>query len=388
MGIKSKIFKLNDFNREIKYFIRRDRINELLIHEILLLFDQVNFVLDPGFALNQEFDDPTLFLPDAACIRLNQFYEGVKGPERLVQKDKEGSSFIVDSNIIEQVKDRTGITISSNEHLKAFASNSFLKEIVVSPALQMSPSDRSLPDLILQTWPLVPNYLQKKDPWMRKVPLGIMEFFIKIFFNEPQENLSIQIKRAFTTEISDNEAIDLFSWVVANLLYTSRQISGTLKDGENTICSLSIKSSKLNSNHQNHPVQLLRLLISKLDSDGLIMPNLQNLNSLLHLREDRRIIDFRKMLWLWADSVQKGDIPASQKVAIEVKKANKALKKIGSYRKMSDWLLYLSLPGVVIDAAIAIPALGSLCGIAGIGLKMAERNLSKEINWLLLLNRQ
>ena len=176
--------------------------------------------------------------------------------------------------------------------------------------------------------------------------------------------------------------------VLSLLWYTCRQVEGVIEDAQyrKAIASLAIASKQNKDSSSEVPFRLVTLLISRLDAEGLIVPELSSLRSVLKLREDRRIVDFRETLWLWADLVQRGEITESQKIAIEVQKANQALKRIGTYRKINDWFLYLSLPSLVADAIAAVPAFGGILGFAGLGLKMAERRLTKNIEWLLLLH--
>lgn len=389
-GIRSGIFRAADFNEQYRNSSKGYSKLSSLVHEIMLLFDNVHFVSDPGLDMNLRFDDYTFAPYIAVALRLNNFFDGVEGPARFAQRldDVRDRDLMADHQIATQIENERGLSLSQDEHShNTYFSDLFRRQL--PEILQQPPQERGTSDFIMQTWPLVPRYLKRKFPYARRIPIATFSFFLNLYLHTPYSELAACIRQGFPSQsYSDKEAIDLLIEIMSLLEYTAAQVAGVVDDASkrNGLTSLAVAKEKEQGKLDDTSINLVRLLISRLGDEGLIVPDLINLKSALRLREDPRVLDFRKTLWHWTDLVRSGEITESEKVASEVEKANKALKKIGSYRKINDWFLYLSLPGLVADALLAVPAFGAVLGIAGLGLKLTERNVTKDVNWLLLLH--
>lgn len=388
-GIRSGIFRIADFNEEYRNSSKGYSRLSALLHEVLLLFDNVHFVSDPAFDLNFRLDDLTLLPYLAIALRLKHFFDGVDGPARFVQGVEDMRAIDVNEcqQVAEQITNERGLSLSQDELFNDHASSHEFRRIIPE-MIKQSPQDRELPNFIIQTWPLVPRYLKRKVPYTRRIPLSNFAFFVNLYLRVPYPNLPDIIRRTFPSVPSDKEAIDSMMEIISLLEYTSWQVAGILEDATKRggISALAVARGKKQPQLDDTPFNLVRLLISRLGAEGLIIPDLINLKSALRLRDDPRIVDFRKTLWQWTDLVRSGEITESQKVASEVAKANKALRNIGTYRKINDWFLYLSLPGLLVDALLSMPAFGAVFGLAGLGLKYAERNTTTDVKWLLLLH--
>jgi hypothetical protein len=385
-GIRSGVFKVKDFNEELRTSSRGYSQLSLLVHEAMLLFDNVHFVFDPGVAMNLRFDDFTLLPSFSIGLRLKHFFDSVEGPERLAV-DYNDNLFDYASKIADQVESERGLSVGSDAHFDQWGSISFYNE-QIQAHLKKSIKERQAPDFLLRTWPLVPRYLKRKFPFARRTQIPTFAFFTHLYLSTPFSEIPKIIRQAVPSVENDTEAIEGMLEVLSLLWYTCRQIEGIIEDAQyrNAIASLAIAGKKNNDTSFETPSRLVTLLISRLDAEGLITPDLSSLRSVLKLREDPRIVDFRQTLWQWTDLVRKGEVQEAEKIATEVRKANRALKRIGTYRKINDWFLYLSLPSIVADALAAVPAFGGILGLAGLGLKVAERKLTKDIEWLLLLH--
>lgn len=385
-GIRSGVFKTTDFNKELRNSSKGYSMLSSLVHEAMLLFDKVHFVFDPGVAMNLRFDDFTLLPNDSIALRLKHFFDGAAGPERLATSyDSEQYSYA--SGVTRQIENERGLSVGSDSHMEAWGNHDVHRRII-REALEMPPNERNSPQLLLKTWPLVPRYLKRKFPFTKNIPIDAFTFTMNLYLSTTFSELPQKLRRAMPSLTGDDEAIELMLEMLALLWYTERQVDGVIQDAQyrNAVASLAISGKQARDSSDETPFRLVRLLISRLGEEGLITPDLTSLPSVLKLREDARIVDFRRNLWLWADAVRKGDITESQKVAVEVQKANKALKRIGTYRRINDWFLYLSLPSLVADALLSVPAFGGLLGLAGLGLKAAETKLTKDVGWLLLLH--
>ena len=108
-----------------------------------------------------------------------------------------------------------------------------------------------------------------------------------------------------------------------------------------------------------------------------------SLEAVLELRENKRIRNFRETLHFWANEMKKSDPSYEKKIRRDIRKANKELKRIGSYRKIGRWVTYLSLPVTVASLLSGIPA-GLILTPIGFSTYIASDLLERKYKWMLM----
>lgn len=388
-GIRSGIFKSNDFNRNFRKLCCNFSLLSLLVHQILLLYDKVEFISDTG-----ESDGPILFdncpilLEEAIPYRLYNFINNINGPDKLhinmsnlVDQEKYRNSGVFDEAFY-KIRDEYGINIMSNMEY-AWASVFYYKESILKN-LEKKPEDRDMPQIILNTWPLIPRYFNRKYNYS----IRIIKYLTMLYLENSISEIIVLLRRSFPLLKNRQQTIEFYAEILAWFFYVAQQIRIIFQASEdnNCMCSLAINGEKNKDQISNTSYKLLRVLLSHIKQEGMVLPDYSDLRIVLKKRNDPRIKDFRSILWIWSDTLKKGKISELEKVKIEVLKANKALSKISGCQKMNNWLLYFSIPSIIVDTLIGIPALGSILGVSGLGLKGTEYILKKNIQWMLFLN--
>lgn len=114
-----------------------------------------------------------------------------------------------------------------------------------------------------------------------------------------------------------------------------------------------------------------------------VVPNIDSLDNVLRLRDDKRIRNFREVLQVWAAELKTGQVSAEQKIRREIQKANQELKRLKNWREIGGWITYLSLPISVASLLSGIPAGLGLTPL-GLATRIGADLLEKKYKWMLV----
>jgi len=314
--------------------------------------------------------------------RLGSRYGGLTCPDELRMLS------LPEDFIFEVVEVSKALGISVLNHLEAWRkweSPSVFQERIRAN-LDRAPCDRDLPDFSYAVWQLLPRYAKRKLTEVRGLPIGWIWSLVSMYLDTPADEIRKRIPQMFPL-VKRREAMGFLSDVLASFWYVGQQIDFTLAESKenNDICSLSIQAPEQTSAALDEGSTVLHLTLATVGREGLVVPRPRNIDHLMQLRQSKHVRDFRHALWRWVAEIRQGRVSASEKVRSEVEKTNRALGRLESSQKMADWMLFLSVPSLVIDALIGLPALGSLLAASSLGMKFVGSRLQKQSNWALLL---
>ena len=116
------------------------------------------------------------------------------------------------------------------------------------------------------------------------------------------------------------------------------------------------------------------------------LPRLSSVEDVLRLKEDPCINNFRKTISIWSDAINEGDVRQEIEIRKEMKHANEEFKKLKNYKKIGGWITYISLPFIIVDLLLGVPA-GSILTIVGSTVQFKADKLNKKNQWLLFGSR-
>ena len=106
-------------------------------------------------------------------------------------------------------------------------------------------------------------------------------------------------------------------------------------------------------------------------------PRVETVDDMLKLREDKRIIAFRKAIIQWASMLNEGNKNIQREIKKELIARNADLQKLNKWRKVDKWLFFTSVPVGL------LPVISTLHSLISFGLRIHIENKEKE-NWLAL----
>lgn len=354
-----------------------------ILADILVLFEDVKFYVE----FNDVFDVSSMaggnfgFFPDTLVEGLWNFFSP---RNQRTHKVKESASDLSD-----ELRSEHGISFFYLTEPIWPSVRDF--HDIVKGRLN-SNNDRKLYGRVLETWPIVPNYLLLKTGASGKISIEELQHYVGMYFTASLDEIIIDQKHRWPEIKRNDVAIENFCRLIGWVSYASWQVEQIIKEAESltATCSLPVSAeSGIEQDLSNKmPHQMMRLLITQLNEEGLIIPDVSDLKTTLKLRHSKEISDFRQALWGWFSEVKRGDFTESEKIRLEVIKSNNSIKRLGRYRKMNNLMLYLALPSVVVDTLMGLPISGTVLSFAGIGLKVSEIRNKKDIGWRLLLTRE
>lgn len=116
------------------------------------------------------------------------------------------------------------------------------------------------------------------------------------------------------------------------------------------------------------------------------LPRLHSMEDVLRLRGDRRLSDFREVIFEWSKAFHLGDYNQVNKLRKEIRKSNLEFKRLKNYQRIGGWVAYASLPCIGIDLLTGFPVGQFLTAIGG-GVQFGTNRLNKKNKWLLFGNR-
>lgn len=393
-GIRYGLLKGTDYGNELNERIPRFRANVGRIHELLLLFDRVVLTCDHGVTLGYALADAKLPLPFSVATRLVPLVKHDlvvpqidSAPDRLEFLMNEFEEYLKITQLLES---DLGLSI---EVMESWASLDAIGEWIMKE-IQKDPGKRDLGGNLTQDFEpafgdcsLIRGYLRKKFPDLNHIPFRLFISYYKMYIYLPYDQIMMWLRRAPFYK-SDTQMRSGFCFLLSNLFYCAQVVTHFLDCSErgSGVSALCLRASDSHRPKvQRSAVALLRVLLSHLEKEGLVCPRVRHLGDVIELRQDPRVRDFRTTLWRWVEALRSGEIDAARKVQSEVVKANKALKKIGEYQRLSDWIAYATVPAVIADALIGLPALSALLGLGGLGAAVAGKAYKKRAGWLLML---
>ena len=381
-----------------------------VLSDILLLFEDVRFYLD----FEDVFDMQPM--PNSSDIRPFFPWVLVDGLLKFVNPQHSNRTFSDLPDIDFDSAIQSGKLIIPDEHLESTSSlndeldNELRSKLGISfySGYSAEPgiigfrgliknsldqaNDRKMLDRVIGTWPLVPKYFLQKKGITQKISLTELQHWVGMYLTATHDQI-IKDQKARWPQIKSKEmAIDNFCHTIALILDTSWQVDQIIEEAlsVNATCSLPVEAGNETANQElakNIPYTVVQVLINQLSEEGLIIPDVTNLKTVLRLRAKKEISDFRNTLWEWFSQISNGNIDEMEKVRIEMKKSNNAIKKLGKFRKLNNILLYLALPSVAVDALLQLPITGTALALSGLKLNFQKKSIKKQIGWRLLLTR-
>lgn len=116
------------------------------------------------------------------------------------------------------------------------------------------------------------------------------------------------------------------------------------------------------ANIQLNSFHLFRVVMNEL---GPCMPIIKSIEDALRLREDKRIHRFRNRLAELIKGIKEGDVMNIKDMRLAVLDANKSLKNIGVFKRLTRLTAYLSLPLGIAESLIGLPVFGLSLGLIG-----------------------
>ena len=112
-----------------------------------------------------------------------------------------------------------------------------------------------------------------------------------------------------------------------------------------------------------------------------VLPVVNSITDVLRLRKDRRISDFRAKVHEWKIALKEEDMNLD-KIKNEMIDANKKLKTLGNYERVSTWITFVSLP---IDIALTLSGLpiSLVTSLPSFGIACYSKFLKKDYDWYL-----
>lgn len=112
-----------------------------------------------------------------------------------------------------------------------------------------------------------------------------------------------------------------------------------------------------------------------------VLPVVSSIADVLRLREDRRIRDFRGKISQWAEALKTGEANLID-LKKELTDANRKIKTIGEWEKVSTWVTFFSLP---VDVALALSGFGlpisTMTSAISFGVASVSKLLKRNYNW-------
>ncbi|MBN1187074.1 MAG: hypothetical protein JXB49_32650 [Bacteroidales bacterium] len=120
---------------------------------------------------------------------------------------------------------------------------------------------------------------------------------------------------------------------------------------------------------------------TKLTDEIMYLPNPQNLTQVFKLRERKELHRFRKILGLWLDELLKGDEFAEKKIRLDLKRANRELRRLEYWKEYSNSPINFTVNSIGGHIPILSNILTAIYTISG----LYERWVSKNYNWTMVL---
>jgi hypothetical protein len=101
-------------------------------------------------------------------------------------------------------------------------------------------------------------------------------------------------------------------------------------------------------------------------------PVVNTIEDVLRLRNDKRIVRFRKLLEEWCAVLPSGDAALIKKIKADIEKANREFRRLPKWKMADKWLFWAQLPTALIPVVSTIVTVVTF----GVQLKVqqAERN--------------
>lgn len=383
-GLSEGIFKKDDFGDTLKRKSHGYSILLQRLRDLLMLFDEIEFISDMGEGLEGSFSElaprPGISIP----ARLGQRYCGFDCPDTLRLLSLSGDFF----GEINDVTAELGISITNHwDSGIEYKSASILRDRI-REELEKAPNEREGLDYDIEVWGMVPYYAKRKVKGFDKLSIMLICKLIDIYLDYPQQVIFSYIPRMFPL-VEDWDALDFLADILSSIWYVAQQINLYMEISDYNQCTIALgmKSTPDAWTQAEGASEVLWLSLSALDPDGLYLPMISSLDGIFKLRKAQHILDFREVIWAWVHEIKLGNISSAEKVSKEIKNANKAMRKLETCAKVNDILLFLALPSIVIDTLAGIPTTAALLTASGLGLKAYSSQLDRRRRWALFLNR-
>ena len=112
-------------------------------------------------------------------------------------------------------------------------------------------------------------------------------------------------------------------------------------------------------------------------------PKLDNITQVIRLRNHSQFKEFRSILTEWADAVTRGDNKQQQKIRNDIRRANRALRRVIPCHKCGRFLTYLGIPLVLVDLFLG-PIFGTPVTVCGFAIQGYADWLRRKHRWMLI----
>ncbi len=127
-----------------------------------------------------------------------------------------------------------------------------------------------------------------------------------------------------------------------------------------------------------------RLVYCAIEEEGLYLPKLGGIRDALSLRRDSSWSAFRTQLLLFIEHFAKGDRDAVAGLREEIRRASRALTRVGRLDRAIKWTTYASLPvGIAESLVLGAPIAGTAMSLFSAAGTAAADILQRRYDWVL-----
>jgi hypothetical protein len=394
-GLQSKLLRPDDLCPELRQASRGYTQLSQKVLDLMLLYDEIAFTGDfADMRGTRKLDDHPMFLEYVIPYRI---WESTKAREprkiRLSIDDSGQKQLSHFHSVASEVKDTMGIEVFNPGELGGWQSAEAYEQ-AIADSMARDPDERPLPEAVLDTWPLVGVYLRRKFKFLKTWSDAQFAMFLYVYLTEPRTQVYQHFGQFYPDLKGEEDSTDLLCQGMSFVFYADGIIGNLLRASESMECTAALALRSPGGNpltdddaDADQGVSLIRLTVNSFRDSGLYLPDTSDLRTVLQLRMSPEVKQFRQMLWHWVDLLKEGDVSHEHLVRKEVRRANDLMRRKVKCRKVGDLLLYMSLPSLVLDGLLGIPAIGTAISLAGLGFKLKERDIAEQIKWTLLLSQ-